>query len=160
VGGGRQVFELLASEDVEGDQVDLGVTVLAGLGGGHLDNLAGTVLDDNVTVLAQSRALHGESGRRASVGGLEGLVLYPYMSVSEIMNHPCSIQISFIPRYQEKAFSLYSCVQPSSKAQKWPSIGGEDDAGLEREHIKSIYQGSQEFRLGTYLVSHCEDWCL
>lgn len=75
VGGGRQIFELLASEDVEGDQVDLGVTVLASLGGGHFDNLAGTVLDDNVTVLTQSRALHGEGGRRASVGGLEGLLV-------------------------------------------------------------------------------------
>lgn len=75
VSRGRQIFELLASEDVEGDQVDLGVTVLASLGGGHFDNLAGTVLDDNVTVLTQSRALHGEGGRRASVDGIEGLVL-------------------------------------------------------------------------------------
>jgi hypothetical protein len=28
-----------------------------------------------VTVLAQSRALHGVGGRRASVGGFEGLVV-------------------------------------------------------------------------------------
>ena len=75
VGGGRDVFVLLAGEDVGGDKVNLGVAVLTSLGGGHVDNLAGTVLDDNVTVLTQSRALHGEGGRRASVGGLEGLVL-------------------------------------------------------------------------------------
>lgn len=72
VGGRGQILELLASEDVDGDQVDLGVTVLAGLGGGHLDNLARAVLDDDVTVLPQSRALHGEGGGRTGVGAVEG----------------------------------------------------------------------------------------
>lgn len=71
VGGGRQVFQLLASEDVDGDQVDFGVTVLAGLGGAHVHNLARAVLDDNETVLAQGRALHREGGGRAGVGGVE-----------------------------------------------------------------------------------------
>lgn len=33
------VFELLSVEDVNSNQVDLGVAVLAGLGGGHVDNL-------------------------------------------------------------------------------------------------------------------------
>lgn len=75
VGGGGEILKLLASEDVGGDQVNLGVTVLASLRGGHLDDLAGTALDHNVTVLAQSRALHGEGGRRASVDGLEGLLV-------------------------------------------------------------------------------------
>lgn len=72
VGGRRQIFKLLASEDVESDHVDLGVTVLASLGGGHFNDLAGTVLNDNVAVLTQRRTLHGEGGRGASVGGLEG----------------------------------------------------------------------------------------
>lgn len=62
VGGGGEIFELLASEDIKGDQVDLGVTVLAGLGGGHVDDLAGAVLDHDEAVLAQSRALHGVGG--------------------------------------------------------------------------------------------------
>jgi hypothetical protein len=62
VGGGRQIFQLLAGEDIDGDQVDLSVTVLASLGGGHFDDLAGTALDDDVAVLPQSRALHGEGG--------------------------------------------------------------------------------------------------
>lgn len=75
VGGGRQIFVLLGGEDVQSDQVDLGVTVLASLGGGHVDDLAGTSLDDNVTVLPQSRALHGEGGGSTSVRGLEGLTL-------------------------------------------------------------------------------------
>lgn len=77
VGGGRQILELLASEDIEGDQVDLGVTVLASLGGGHLDDLARTALDDDVTVLPQSRALHGEGGRGTGISRIEGdLVLF------------------------------------------------------------------------------------
>lgn len=77
MGGGGQILKLLASEDIDGDDVDLGVTVLAGLGGGHLDDLAGTTLNDDVTVLPQSRALHGVGGRRAGIGRLEGnVVLY------------------------------------------------------------------------------------
>jgi hypothetical protein len=78
VGGRAQFFKLLASEDVDGDKVDLGVTVLTGLGGGHVDDLAGAALDDDETVLPQSGTLHGEGGRGASVGGLEGnIVLRP-----------------------------------------------------------------------------------
>lgn len=77
MGGGREILKLLASEDIDGDKVDLGVTVLSSLGGGHVDDLAGTALDDDVTVLTQSRALHGVGGGRASIGGVEGdVVLY------------------------------------------------------------------------------------
>lgn len=73
--GRRQIFELLASEDINGNNVDLGVTVLSSLGGRHFDDLAGATLDDNVSVLPQSRALHGEGRGRASVGGLEGVFM-------------------------------------------------------------------------------------
>lgn len=72
VGGRGQLLKLLASEDVDGDQVDLGVTVLAGLGGGHVDDLARAVLDDDVTVLAESGTLHGVGGRGTRIGGVEG----------------------------------------------------------------------------------------
>ena len=70
---------------IDGDQVDLGVTVLAGLGGRHVDDLARAAwggewvcvvvtrrtrtesetltLDDDVAVLAKGRALHGEGVR-------------------------------------------------------------------------------------------------
>jgi hypothetical protein len=72
VGRGGEIFVLLGGEDVDGDKVDLGVTVLAGLGGGHVDNLAGAALDDDETVLAEGRALHGEGQRRAGIGGIEG----------------------------------------------------------------------------------------
>lgn len=53
MGGWTKFFELLAGEDINGNKMDLGVTVLAGLGGGHVDNLAGAVLDHNKTVLAE-----------------------------------------------------------------------------------------------------------
>ena len=72
VGGGAKLFELLGGEDVDGDQVNLGVTVLAGLGGGHVDDLARAVLDDNVTVLAESGTLHGVGGRGTRISGVEG----------------------------------------------------------------------------------------
>ena len=75
MGGGRQILELLAGEDVNGDQVDLGVTVLAGLGGRHVDDLAGTALDDDVAVLSQGRTLHGVGGGGTGIGGLEGVLL-------------------------------------------------------------------------------------
>lgn len=71
MGRGAEIFVLLAGEDVESDKVDLGVAVLARLGGGHVDNFARATLDDDEAVLAQSRALHGKGERRAGVGGLE-----------------------------------------------------------------------------------------
>lgn len=83
MGGGAEFFELLAGEDVDGNKMDLGVAVLAGLGGGHVDNLAGAVLDHDEAVLPQGRALHGEGGRGASIGGVEGvLMLFRKVSVS------------------------------------------------------------------------------
>jgi hypothetical protein len=86
VGRGGQVFQLLAGEDVDGDQVDLGVTVLASLGGGHVDDLAGTALDDDEAVLPQGRALHGVSERGASIGGLEGVLMLVGVSLSPRWN--------------------------------------------------------------------------
>ena len=75
VGGGAEIFEFLAGEDVDGDEMDLGVTVLAGLGGGHVDDLAGTALDDDKSVLSQCGTLHGIGGRGASIDALEGVLM-------------------------------------------------------------------------------------
>jgi hypothetical protein len=61
--------------------MNLGVTVLASLGGRHVDDLAGTVLDHNEAVLPQGRALHGEGGRGAGIGGLEGMLMLREQSV-------------------------------------------------------------------------------
>lgn len=75
MGGRAEIFQLLVGEDVDGDQMDLGVTVLAGLGGGHLDNLARAVLDDDEAVLPQSRTLHGVGLRGTGIGALEGVLM-------------------------------------------------------------------------------------
>ena len=77
MGGGGEILKLLAGEDIGGNQVDLGVTVLSSLGGRHVNDLARAVLDHNVAVLAQSRTLHGVGQRGAGIGRIEGdIVLY------------------------------------------------------------------------------------
>lgn len=75
MGGGAEFFEFFAGEDVDGDEMDLGVTVFAGLGGGHVDDLAGTVLDADKPVLSQGGTLHGEGGRGTSIGALESVLM-------------------------------------------------------------------------------------
>lgn len=67
VGGGAKIFQLLSSENVDSNKMDLGVTVLSSLGGGHFDNLARAVLDYDVAVLTERRALHGIGGRSTGI---------------------------------------------------------------------------------------------
>jgi len=52
--GGTDILKLLSSEDVKGDKVNLGVSVLASLRGRHLDDLARPVLDHHKATLAES----------------------------------------------------------------------------------------------------------
>ena len=75
MGGWGQIFQLLAGEDVNGGQMNLGVTVLARLGSGHIDDLAWATFDDNVTVLSQGGTLHRKGGRGARIGRLEGVLM-------------------------------------------------------------------------------------
>ena len=75
MGGWAQLFELLAGEDIDGDKMDLGVTVLTGLRGGHVDDLARTVLDADKSVLSQGRALHWEGSRSSGIGRVEGVLM-------------------------------------------------------------------------------------
>lgn len=49
----------------------LGMTVLARLGGGHLHDLAWPPLQQDIAVLAQGGALHGEGGGRPCIARLE-----------------------------------------------------------------------------------------
>lgn len=72
MGGWRQVFQLLASEDVDGNDMNLGVAVLARLGGRHFDDLARATLDHDMAVLPQRGALHREGLGGTRVGALEG----------------------------------------------------------------------------------------
>ena len=86
-------------ENIESNQVDFGVAVLSGLGGGHLNNLAGAALKMNkgvvVTIFysdtddgyldhdessfAKSRTLHGEGGRGSSIGTGEVIVIISHL---------------------------------------------------------------------------------
>ena len=75
VGGRGKIFQLLAGENIDGDEMDFSVTVLPGLGGRHLHNLARAALDDDVTVLPQGRALHRKGGGSAGVGTFESVLL-------------------------------------------------------------------------------------
>lgn len=73
VRGWAKIFKLLASEDVNGDEMDFGVTVLSGLGGTHLNDLTRARFDNHEAVFAERRALHRISGRGASIGALESV---------------------------------------------------------------------------------------
>lgn len=75
VGRRAKFFEFSVVEDVDRNQMNLGVTVLSGLGCRHFDDLAGTTFDDHEAALPQGRALHRISRRRASVGRLEGMLM-------------------------------------------------------------------------------------
>lgn len=75
VGGRAKIFELLAGEDIDGDEMNFGMAVLACLRCTHLDNLAGAALDDDKAVLPQGRALHWISGRGASIGALKCVLM-------------------------------------------------------------------------------------
>lgn len=74
MGGGAEFFQLLAGEDVNGDEMDLGVAVLASLGSRHADDLAGAALDDNQIALSEGRALL-RGGERGTGAGLSEIVV-------------------------------------------------------------------------------------
>lgn len=75
MGGWRQIFKLLAGEDVKSGKMDLCMTMFSRLGGRHVDNLARTSFDDHMPVLPQSRALHGISRRCTSIGALKSVLM-------------------------------------------------------------------------------------
>lgn len=72
--GRADILILLTSEDVDTGDVHLSVTVLTGLGGGHIDNLAREALEKNETVLTQGRSLHREGEGSTGSGLVELLV--------------------------------------------------------------------------------------
>jgi hypothetical protein len=75
MGGRAKFFQLLAGENIDGNKMDFGVAMLASLGGRHIDDLAGAVLDHDEAVLPQGRALHGISGRRTGIGRVKGVLM-------------------------------------------------------------------------------------
>lgn len=53
MGRWTEILQLLAGEDIQRNQMNLCVAVLAGLGGRHLGNLAGSVLNHDEAILAK-----------------------------------------------------------------------------------------------------------
>ncbi len=94
MGGWGQIFQLLAGEDVDGGQVDFGVTVFSSLGGGHVDDLAWATLDDNEAVLSQGGTLHGIGGRGAGIGRLEGVLMLKVGSDQYVDCNRCDLIFS------------------------------------------------------------------
>ena len=84
MGGRAKIFELLASEDIDCNEMDLRVAVLSGLGGTHFDDLAGAALDDDESVLTEGRALHRIGGGGTGIGALKGVLMLLGKLVSPI----------------------------------------------------------------------------
>lgn len=85
VGGRAKFFELLASEDINGNQVNLGVAVLSSLRCAHLDNLAGAVFDNDVPMEGSRNVnipvYHNETSDRCRNGGESKT--YPFLRSAE-----------------------------------------------------------------------------
>ena len=67
-GGGGLLLALLAGEDINGGDGSLGGTVLAGLGDGDLDDLAGVAVHDEVLALLKSAGGDGEGVDTVALG--------------------------------------------------------------------------------------------
>lgn len=50
MGGRAKLLELLSCKDIDGDQVNFRVTVLSGLRGAHINDLARALLNNDVPV--------------------------------------------------------------------------------------------------------------
>jgi hypothetical protein len=92
VGGGAEILVLSASEDINTDQVDLGVTVLTSLRGGHVDDFARVSLNADKSVLSESRALHGVGGRAS--------VLDPVLHI--FISRCLVVFAKFLPAFQPR----------------------------------------------------------
>ena len=63
--------------------MNLGVTVFASFGRGHINDLAGAAFDHNEAVLAQGRTLHRVCGRSTGIGAFEGVFVLQSNNISQ-----------------------------------------------------------------------------
>lgn len=75
MGRRAKIFQLLPGEDINGDEMDLGMPVLAGLRSAHLDDFAGATFDHNVAVLPEGGALLRIGRRCASICAIKGVLM-------------------------------------------------------------------------------------
>ena len=85
MGGRAQLFQLLASEDIERDQVNLGMAVFSGLRGRHINDLARAALDHHKSVLAKGRTLHRIGRGGACIGAVEGMLMLSAVVISLVL---------------------------------------------------------------------------
>lgn len=75
VGGWAKIFQLLLGENVFSSDMNLRVSMLSGLGSGHIDDLARTIVDEDVTSLSQGRALNRIGQRCTSISRVDGIIM-------------------------------------------------------------------------------------
>lgn len=86
---------------------DLGVAVLASLGGGHLNNLAGSAFQDNKAVFAQGRTLHGVGGGCPSITSLEIQLCICHACCRGQRKESKEVFVLSISAKTESSFNLY-----------------------------------------------------
>lgn len=86
---------------------DLGVAVLASLGGGHLNNLAGSAFQDNKAVFAQGRTLHGVGGGCPSITSLEIQLCICHACCRGQRKESKEVCVLSISAKTESSFNLY-----------------------------------------------------
>ena len=75
MGCGADILILAVSEDVNADDVRLGVAVLSSLGSADVGNFARTTVDNDMATFANETRLHGKRGGCPGIGGVDGKVL-------------------------------------------------------------------------------------
>ena len=75
VGSGANVLVFAVSENINADNVRLGMAVLSGLGGADVSNFARATIDNNVATFANETRLHGKGGGGTGIGSVDGKVL-------------------------------------------------------------------------------------
>ena len=58
MGGWTKIFQLFPGKNIDGNEMDFGMPVLASLRSAHFDNFARATFNHDETVLSESRALH------------------------------------------------------------------------------------------------------
>jgi hypothetical protein len=94
VRGGRDLLVLLASEDVDGSDVGLGVAVLAGLGGGDVGDSAREALDADVITLLEVTSRDGEGVGTAGVDLLKSFVVRHFFVEGEFYYFFCFLKVT------------------------------------------------------------------
>ena len=87
------------------------MTVLPSLGSGHVNNLAGTALDDNEAALSQGGTLHGVGKGGACIGRVEGVPAHAI------------IQSATLPKEGANVVVVHTRIRGTHARLTWASLG-------------------------------------